>query len=396
VTLRALGAGAAFVALLTTGFIVDRPADSSVQTVPRWRLIEAWRKGGEVDGAFAFERPRDMTAMPGGRIVVLEASSPKVRIIDSGGAIVRAVGATGSGPGELRGANAIGVSRTGHFVVNDPQNARFSLYAPNGDFIRSVTAIRRVDILFGVGWTAAFDREGRLLSLVGIRPEKPDPRAGMLGVMADSAVAVERWAADYSRSDTLAFCAAPQPSYVTGRSYIVPVRSAMPGSSGQAMATYAVPFTRQRPYATFDQDGYEWGPLTFGSREIVRRQSGQCGRILSRAMIREPRARIPARIWDSATNHVPDEQKRHVPREYLWYRALRVDDQGQLWVERDAAEGRRFDVFASDGRPLGEVPVPTQLLDGHDWPVLIAHGRVFGFVRDSDDIVHLVAWRIVR
>jgi sugar lactone lactonase YvrE len=115
--------------------------------------------------------------------------------------------------------------------------------------------------------------------------------------------------------------------------------------------------------------------------------------------LRGPRARIPERLRDSALRHVADEFRNRVPSEYAWYRALRVDDQNNLWVERDVAGGRRFDVYAPDGRLLAEVAVPPALdTDARSGfgRLVLAHGRVYGFVKDADDVAYLVAWRIVR
>jgi len=166
------------------------------------------------------------------------------------------------------------------------------------------------------------------------------------------------------------------------------------GSRPMAVTWPPIPFTEQAPYFVRDLDGLEWAPTAVGSGELVRRASGKCGEITARIALRGPRATVPRDIRDKALQQVPADVRSRVPREYPWFRSLRIDDRNQLWVERDVDGGRRFDVYDSVSRLVAEVAVP-RIFSG-DLPFVIAHGRVIGFVKDADDVRSLVSWRIVR
>jgi len=376
------------------------PALLSAQGPAAWRLVEVWRKGGEPDGPYAFESVRDVKALPGGRLIILDRRSAQLHVYDSSGTVIRSIGRVGGGPGEFRFPFGVAVAPDGRFAVNDPQQSRISLFAADGSYERGVTLRRQPHIYFNVLWDATFDRTGRLVASVGLPPKAPNPRVpGSMSPFADSVLVTERWTSDFTRADTLQLCASPQPVHTSPTHYALVSQGGAGRPPGGWVGWNEIPFTAQRPYFARDLDGHEWGPREYGSGELVRRESGRCASILARIALHGGRAPIPSSMRDSALRNVRDEHRSRVPREYAWYRSLRVDDQNNLWVERDVDGGRRFDVFAPDGRALAEVTVPPTLdtdLRYQTPHVVVAHGRVYGFVKDADDVPYLVAWRIVR
>ncbi|HYV96515.1 MAG TPA: 6-bladed beta-propeller [Gemmatimonadaceae bacterium] len=396
--------------------LLAAPILLGAQSAPQWRLVEVWRKGGAVEGAYAFDninsRVGDIAVAPGGRVVVLDPNNSRIHILDSMGTVVRSVGRRGSGPGEMERAWTFAVSRDGRMVVNDYRNGRFVVFGPNGDFLRTISAQRGPVFAYDLTWDASFDRAGRLLSSVSIRARAPKPVPGAppgfdaTGPIFDSTLVTERWSADFTKVDSVSMCTAVPPIAFNTREHVMVVSGgrgaiieknasgAAPVPSGPIVGWVNVPFAEQKPAFVRDWDGFEWSARAAGSGEIVRRENGKCAFVLASATLRGPQTPIPAARRDSAAKDERAEVVARIPRQYPWFHALYVDDENRLWVERDVATGKRFDVFAADGRPLAEIPAPTGLLV--QYPLSIGNGRLFGFVKNADDVPYLVAWRIAR
>lgn len=380
------------------------PVLAVAQTPPKWRLVEEWRKGGAVDGPYSFDGVlkqswSSLAAETGGRVVWMDTENSRALIFDSTGAHVRTFGRDGAGPGEFRGPMGMAVAPGGNIVVYDQRNGRLVSFAPNGDFIRTITLVRRPPFAFNITWDGSFDQQGRLLQSVAT-PRKGAARSGEMS--SDSTLSTERLAADFLRSDTMSMCAAPRPLREDADHYynrtIQPRAVRLDGGAspvtGPVIVTEFIPFTETRNQFVRDRQGMEWSQSAFTAPELVRRESGRCGVVVARAKLRGARPSIATAVRDSAMEKLAADVKARVPREYPWVRALRIDDQNRLWVERDVATGRRFDVFASSGDAVAEIDVPAELLT--DRPVLIANNRVIGFVKDSDDIPYLVSWKMIR
>ena len=397
------GVRLAAVAVVATGF-------AGTQTVPAWHVEEVWRKGGAIDGPYYFDqmltyRAAAIAPSPGSRLIVFDPAGSRLHLLDSTGALIRTIGREGSGPGEFRSPFGVAVAHDGRIVVNDLRNGRFVLFSATGDFDRVISIRRGPLFAFDIGWDASFDNSGRLLHPLSVRAIRPIAVTGVApgSPLLDSTLVTERWARDLLRSDTVSMCGAPLPvAQNTAQHYMrsfggsgridenAPPGGRPPGGVGWL----PIPFTEQHTYYVRDRDGLEWAPIAPGSRELVRRAGGRCGDVVARVTLRGGRAPVPAAARERELAHVLAEVHARVPREYPWYRALRVDDQNQLWVERDVAGGRRFDVFSATGQPVAEVNVPAGLVT--TLPVVVAGGRLHGFVKDANDVAYLVAWRIVR
>jgi hypothetical protein len=379
------------------------------QNVAKWRLVEDWRKGAEIDGPYAFDGvlKHSWTALasaPGSRIAWMDTENSRIHVYDSAGTVVRSIGRAGSGPGEFRSPMGFAIARDGRIAVFDQRNGRYVLFAPNGDFDRVSAIVRRSPFSFNITWDGSFDASGRLLQSVAIPPRKPATVTPTGATFGDSVLMTERMSADLTRSDSVALCGSPPPiaTHVT-RYYLrtfrpVVIREAGSGAAPPppptgSVATIEVPFTEMRNEFVRDRDGFEWAPSAVGSPELVRRESGRCATVLARVMLRGPRAPIPAIKRDSEFTRVPAEVRQFVPKEFPWFRALRVDDQNRLWVQRDVIGGMRFDVYTSGGQLAAEVDLPAAIDTA--LPIAIAHNRVYGFVKSADDVPYLVAWRII-
>lgn len=73
-----------------------------------------------------------------GRIYVVESKPPVIKVYDSTGSFIRAIGREGAGPGEFVAAYI--AIRGPHLVVHDPAQSRTSLFDTSGTYVRSWTS----------------------------------------------------------------------------------------------------------------------------------------------------------------------------------------------------------------------------------------------------------------
>jgi hypothetical protein len=77
-----------------------------------------------------FGHIRDVVVNAAGDVFVLDNQASEVRWFDSNGTFRGRAGTNGSGPGELRSPQGLGVDGSGDVLVLDPLNARISRYRP--------------------------------------------------------------------------------------------------------------------------------------------------------------------------------------------------------------------------------------------------------------------------
>jgi hypothetical protein len=368
---------ALFIMIVVAAPLVAQPPE-------RWRLVEEWRVGGEVDGPHSFGDVRGMAVMANGRIALIEFKDQQVHIFDAMGQPLRSVGRRGAGPGEFQQANGLAVSPSGQIVVNDPSNNRLTLFAANGDFVRTVPILQRWG--YGYMWEAYFNRRGLLEERILVRKEGE----------RTSVSAVRTWSADYATTDTVASAMCVPPPANPGERYYE-------FRSERARMMLNVPFLAPRTTSVQGPDGATWSSRHPDYRAIELRGAGRCEPD-AKIELRPPRVRIPTTVRDSAVDLVKTSAARYgstppdvdrIPREYPFYDALHLDAAGRLWVERQVeAKKPRFEVFSSRGVLLAEVESPVLFRTYR--PFLIASDRVLGFIADEDDVVYLASYRIVR
>lgn len=314
------------------------------------RPTELWRIGGAPDGPLAFDQVIDLKAGGGGTLVLLDRRQAQVRFYDTTGRHVRSVGRRGAGPGEFRSPTALAVAPNKTVLVHDLATARFTILRADGTVERTIPVVRQPRLAFNIVFDGSFDRTGRLYMSNGVPPKERN--AAVPELFGDSALVTERWRPDLSRSDTLTMCGAPPA------------------------------ITRDPSYA----------PLRAGSNTLIRRESGRCSTVLARVHLVAAAQRIPDPVRTASMKLVPEEFRIRIPCDYPAFRSLRVDDANRLWVERDVTSGKRFDVFASDGKALGTALAPAALDTSR--PFVIAGTSLYGFVLDGDQVPYLTAWRM--
>ncbi len=109
-------------------------------------------------GIGEFELPVDLAIDPDpglGSIYVADAEADQVRVYAPSGTLLRTIGSSGSGPGELDCPVAVHVSAAGEVYVGDQANDRVQVFARDGTFLRC----------FGSRSTAFSRRFGRIQSI---------------------------------------------------------------------------------------------------------------------------------------------------------------------------------------------------------------------------------------
>ena len=118
--------------------------------------------GDADEGPASFGDVRGIAVDRAHRLYVLDYKDQQVRVFDSLGRLVRAIGRNGRGPGEFSQPNGIALDPRDHLVVYDPSNARVSVFDTTG--VLETTHTISVSF-FGYIWEGGIDSAGRLLDL---------------------------------------------------------------------------------------------------------------------------------------------------------------------------------------------------------------------------------------
>jgi hypothetical protein len=322
---------------LASGRVVVRSPD-----VGLWQDEFAFRERLRL-GTLEGEGPElfgDVSALELGRageVYVLDGLAHEVRVFGSDGSFQRAFGREGEGPGELRSPAGLALDSEGTLWLMNWGNGRYTGFDPvTGNLRREV--VRRVSsVIFP--WPGAF-QDGQQLLDVGVS------RHGQLSaIRLDSA---------FVPKDTLTL---PQPAT---EDRIVFRRGSV------VFAALVEPFAPQPEWAPRPPGGIVVGE---GSEYRVHRIGFDGDTSMTMELERE-RARTTTAERDSALaffqeleqslqGAVADRQPR--PRSTKpAHGPLFVDDQDRTWVRAVSTWGAdpEWDVFAADGRFLGQVGVP--------------------------------------
>lgn len=95
---------------------------------------------GVVEGPaeYQFHRVFDAATLSDGRIAVVNQGSGEIRIFSADGTFEHAFGGEGGGPGEFRRVFQLWVTAGDTLVVGDYRPWRFSIFTPEGEFVRAV------------------------------------------------------------------------------------------------------------------------------------------------------------------------------------------------------------------------------------------------------------------
>lgn len=336
-----------------------------------WWLEEELRIGtSQGDGPELFANIAALAVDDPGRILVLDQQARELRIFGPDGEHLRTIGRSGSGPGEF--TNPVGLAvhpHEGTIWVVDPGNARYSVFAPEGDLL--ATHPRPVGY-FAWPWPGGFTHEGELYDVVA---------GGLLHVSAAGEPGDTVWVPEHDTPT---------------------VRVADP--DGTMRMSLIPPFSPRRHWR-FDPTGHLWSGVSDGFHFTGQTLGGDTVRIVRRDhepvavtraeadSLREQSEELIAR--NAGPNAQVDGDLRAPPNKPAFETFL-VDDEGGLWVEPSRAMDdpvRQLHVFDPAGAYLGPVEADPGLRLVNVRPVF-RDRALYAVVTDELDVPHVVRYRI--
>lgn len=373
--------------------IVENPASGIWTEATQW-TVEKDLSIGVVDGPqeYQFGHVVDADAGADGRIYVLDQQAARIRVFGPDGTHIRSFGRVGQGPGELsnnipRGAQAVLMTPTGGLLVPDRENSRATRFDANGEFAGSFA----------------------------LRPEEGEPLS--LSVLPTGDFLLHRSAPTFNGLLRLG-----QKGEVLDTVLAFGVRASPPDPQGRVAAlTHA-------PLWSITSDGRLISGMSDRSRIEVRRSNGD----LEMAIVKDDANAVLSR----------QEQERFLERLLeLWAEMFRTRGDSEDWIQSQLRRGRsiyilpdrlpaftaltggpegtiwargvlpvdsmtreivthasplralastNWDVYASDGRFLGDVGLPSRFT-----LFRIRGEHIYGMERDSLGVQRVVRLRIV-
>lgn len=331
-------------------------ASASAQGVPSLTRI-ATIGCAECDGPTQFGTIADLALTTDGDVLVVGHTAPMLRLFDRTGKVRWTVGAEGRGPGEFTRPIGAVAGASGILVVDMTQR-RLSRFSTDGRFLSSAAL---------GGFPSAVGGEGRTGGLAVVLDDFRGGKPISWWGPADSARRIGR---------------VPDPVGTTPGTISIPSIAVAPNGE---VAT--LPDGNTYRIVVLGPDGSERRTLT---RDVPRvaRTTGEIAaleRVRARARERAAAERpgggggapppSPPRMSGS------DELKPHIA-----IGGLRYDDTGRLWVRtmRGDEASTVFDLFAPDGRFVGELRLP------HAVGAFAVRGRWLAADTEMDD-----GWRAV-
>lgn len=339
--------------------------------VPTWTVEEDLRIGTvDEPGPNSFGQIKGIVVTSEGLIVVLDAQAQEIRVFGPDGSHLRTFGGEGGGPGELRGANGMVRRRDGSIWVNDPRNARLSIFHPQSGFVRSTP----IEVgSWGWVWNGVIDTAGMLWEsqMTLLDGEYWNIRRGF--------DAEGRWVdtVRLSRRDDTA----PDP----------------PGYYRYERGMSTVPFW-PRGAGVLDPRRVLWSKGGDGNDYRVARRTFDGDTTLIFESRRRP-VPVSATERDSAIARLRELAGRNldwsrIPDEKPVVVGLLVSDDGRLWVRVEAGEpGATFDVFERDGTYAGTAQTPYDIPSW--WRPIVRGDWMWTLVTDEFDVQYVVRGRLV-
>ncbi|HJR34924.1 MAG TPA: 6-bladed beta-propeller, partial [Gemmatimonadales bacterium] len=344
--------------------------------------------GGGDEGGQDLHLVRGAVRLGDRRIVVANGGSGELRVFDSTGRYLRAIGKQGQGPGEFASLGTVSRIPGDTLVALDFQLRRFSLFAPSGDFVSSTSSMVRSEH----GRVAASMRllDGRLVGTEGSFGDMKET-SGPVRRVPMAVVVLQTGAEGF---DTIAVVPGPEVYPALGR------------EAGQEFPTVkGLEFGREAVIAT---DGRQ---IFVGSNEPVGirvyQADGRLVRIIRSATPAEPvtEAHRAQRIRESLARlerqRAPEQLKaqwrknqedHRFAETFPFYERLLIGTDGSLWVElarRTEDEGRRYVVYDTSGTAIATVRCPDRVRPYEVGPI-----EILGLWRDPEEVNHVRAYKV--
>lgn len=326
-----------------------------------------------------------------GRIVVVNRGSSELRVFDSTGTFLHAIGRRGEGPGEFLSLGTLQRLEGDSLIVFDSQLRRASLFSPSGLLVSSGSVMEhRRDSSYVLA--AARLGDGRYLGteyrIWDFRETSgPVRREPFALVLLDKTGVV---------LDTLAVIPGYESYPAVGREGGHEFPTIKPLEFGRT--SVHVSDANRIFVGTNEPDGIRVYDSDGSLRRIIR--IGKPPESVTEAhrqqRIEENLARIARQ---GMSEQVKGEWRKNAEdarfaEVFPYYERLLVGTDGSLWVElsrRSADEGRRYVVYDSAGRAVATVQSVDRVR-----PYDVGPDFVIGLWRDPDEVNHVRVYRVKR
>jgi len=338
--------------------------------------------GDEADGPHAIFSGTVIPALlSDGSIVVANGGSQELRFFDQAGVWMRSTGRAGSGPGEFNSLGWLHVGTADTVRAYDWGQLRVSVFSSDGKYQR--------------GYMLGTNGGGGTL--------RPQAALANGAVVASTQSSVDMNSAPGVRRDTsllMLFDAEGRLLDTLGR---FPGSEAWVDRTERSMSVRSRPFGKRLTVRAHNTSVYvgsaDFHELTVlsGNRSDRRtlKWSGPTVAITPQivdAYVAATVADVPTDQRASATEML---RRAPFPAAMPTFATFVVADDGTVWVGRYLARGQgerqTFDVIDTAGATLGSVEMPARFA-----PSQVTRERVVGIWRDTDDVVHVRVYRLVR
>ena len=374
--------------------IVEHTA-ASIAALPQWTIdtVPLVHIAGDASGN-AFTNIRAVEQRADGSFIVAEGRSREILEYSASGVFERRIARGGAGPGEIEYVNRLQLTREDSLIVFDVNQRRASVFAPGGTFVRQVTYPRTSD---GSRFRAlGMLTDGRLLG----RLEKS---IGEL-VATDGPVTRRRFAIV-----RMAITSAGNDSASSG---VVDTVAVVPD-----LETYPTAFPSEgKSYPDIDF-------LIFGRRTNIgvadhalfvgTNVDSEIAQYNEKGVVRRIRTAVePAPVTEAHREQVHAEitagfdrsrqpqaildyllTQRRIADVFAFHETLTAGTDSTLWVEeprRPDQGARKYVVHDASGRAIARAQFPARIV-----PHSLRKDRMLGVWLDSDDVPHVMVWKVV-
>jgi hypothetical protein len=336
-----------------------------------WRLVPQATIGSvDGDGPDVFAQIVDVELDALDRVWIADGQQHQIRVFDSTGAHVRTLGRRGGGPREFNGIAGMDWAADGTLWVLDGGNMRFAVYDTAGRF---VTTHRRSVNVTVTPWPLGFDSRGNLYD------------QGSVASHDDTEQRLVRFGPVLQPRDTFRLPPFQDPVFEIVRER----------GKDRSITQVNVPFAPTQIWR-MDSEGFIWIAVTDRYRFTRYRFDGTVDRVVEhhappRPVTAEQRRKILENYRGFQQSGGRIDESR-IPKTHPVVISFFVADDGHLWVI--PYRSKVMDVFAPDGRYLGEVPYPRLFQPSP--PPAFRGDRIASVVLDADGVQSVLLMRIEK
>ena len=343
-----------------------------------WEVVEEMMYGSGIgDDSMFFGSIRSFDVDRHGNLFVLDGQTQEIYVLDSSGALIRTVGARGTGPGEFEEASAVDISENGEIWIMEMRKGQLTVLNAEGDYQRMerVNSAGWMQIPYGGG----FDQVGRYNAVIRCYD----------GI--ETRLMFARFDQSLAPIDTIAIPEDPVEgdffvhNFPGGGSTSAPIP--YQGAFGWLFSVNGNLWT----LATTSTKAYELKEITSGGR-VVRRVTRELESIpvtsADRTKVREDLRWFTDQGGTIDLNRVPGYKP--VVKQFF------SDEDGNLWVLRTETSpeeaNRLFDIFSAEGYFLGEIHLPFPLIV--TFKPVVQDGMLYGMTRDESGAIMIARAQI--